>query len=711
MDVFEALQELKKESAVDTARKPLAPAEGNNGITTCKPRTREVSSRYKSPTRSTTSNSNSRRYPSPTLTRTVNPSSQLASKRAVSAERKRPSTPTYTSRSSTPVSDTAERKRPSTPTSTSRPSTPVSDTSAEQQLSSKKIGSRLPEVLWPSTMRSLSVSFQSDSISIPVSKKEKPVTHALSDRTLKPSSNVAHKQAETTAAPRKSTPERKRSPVKVRNSTHQSENSRPVDGVKVRLIDQHRWPSRAGGGKLPSNILTKSVDLLDNVGKIQSSSLSGTGMSLRRLSAEGAPDIAGRIPSSSLSGAGVSSRRLSAEGFPDNVGKNPSSLLSGTGISVRRLSAEGVPDSARKIPSSPLMSAGIPSRRLSAEGIPRNSPKNSVDPAGQSVFDDHTRAVGLRLKSVDDIFLRESALQKEEALSSSRRASIGALPVRSKLSPGQRLPSPSRIPIIKFTPGPAITRLSTPTQSRGASPSRITPSSPTKQSSSTASVLSFVADVKGKKIYQLEDAHLLRLLHNRYLQWRFANAQADATMYIQKITAEESLYNVWQANLELWDSVITKRIDVQRLKLELKLKLVLKEQLAYLEDWALLERDHSTSLDGAIKDLEASTLRLPLTGGAKAEIDSLKAAISSAVDVVQAMGYSISSILSKVEDANRLVSELAALAGQERAMVNECDALLASTAAMQVKEYSLRTQLIQWLKDSRKTRAPLLWAT
>jgi len=355
---------------------------------------------------------------------------------------------------------------------------------------------------------------------------------------LKPSSNVAHKQADTTTAPRKSTPERNRSPVKGRNSTHQSENSRPVDGVKARLIDQHRWPSRAGTGKLSSTMLTKSVDLSDSVGKIQSSSLSSTGKSLRRLSAEGAPDSVGKIPSSSLLNTGISLRRLSAEGVQDSVGKTPTSSLPSTGISVRRLSAEGVPHSVGKIPSSPLSNTEIPLRRLSAEGIPRNSQKNSGDTAGQSVFDDDSRAVGLRLKSMDDIFLRESALQKEDSLTSSRRASIGALPVRSKLLPAQRLSSPSRMPIIKSTLSPLRTRPSTPMQSRGASPSRIRPSSPTKQSSSTASVLSFIADVKGKKTYQLEDAHQLRLLHNRYLQWRFANAQADATMYIQKITAE-----------------------------------------------------------------------------------------------------------------------------------------------------------------------------
>ena len=109
-------------------------------------------------------------------------------------------------------------------------------------------------------MRSLSVSFQSDTISIPISKKEKPVPNAPSDRTLRPSSNVAHKQVETTTLPRKPTPERKRSPRKGKNAPDQSENSRPVDGLNTRLIDQHRWPSRPAG-----NALTKSIDLSDRV--------------------------------------------------------------------------------------------------------------------------------------------------------------------------------------------------------------------------------------------------------------------------------------------------------------------------------------------------------------------------------------------------------------------------------------------------------------
>lgn len=40
-------------------------------------------------------------------------------------------------------------------------------------------------------------------------------------------------------------------------------------------------------------------------------------------------------------------------------------------------------------------------------------------------------------------------------------------------------------------------------------------------------------------------------------------------------------------------------------------------QMEFLEEWALLERDHIGSLVGAVEDLEASTLRLPVTAGAR----------------------------------------------------------------------------------------------
>ncbi|CAN6563916.1 unnamed protein product [Malus baccata var. baccata] len=613
MDVREsALAALKKKTAVETPRPPLVPAErNNNAVTTCRPRTREVSSRYKSPTPSSTtpsSPSGARRCPSPTLTSTSRPSSPLVSKR----------------------SQSVDRRRPSTPTSPPSPSTPVRD--ADVQFSFRRLANgRMPEGLWPSTMRSLSVSFQSDSISIPVSKKEKPVSSALSDRTLRSSSNVAHRQAETPAAPRKLTTERKRSPLKGKTAPDQSENSKPVDGLHSRLIDQHRWPSRISG-KVSLNSLNRSVDL---------------GAKIVRLAAP-------------TPGVGLSTLRRTPPS--DSLGKSLQKSAS---------------DTAALLPLHQSCKAGLGA--------------NSVDGNSLQVSRPHK--------------LASTSLSDRLSLTSHSLKSQSSLSTPSQSRPSS--PSKSSMFSSSVTRGlsPSRSRPSTP-PSRGVSPSKARPSSTSSQSSSSTSVLSFIADFKGKKgASYIEDAHKLRLLYNRCLQWRFANARAEVVLYVQKVNAERTLLNVWNSTISLWDSVIKKRIDLQQLKLELKLKSVLNDQMAYLDDWGLLETEHIAAFSGAMEDLEASTLRLPVTGGARADLDSLKVAICSAVDVMQAMASSICCLLSRVEGVNSLASELAVVAAQEKAMLDECEVLLASAAAMQVEEYSLRTHLMQTKQDLGKASA------
>lgn len=621
MDVCKSDLAFRKQTTVETTtpRPPLVPSEKNNVLISGRLRTRDVPSRYKSPSPSTPSGtrpstpsgtrpstpSGPRRCPSPNLTRTGPPSSQLVQKRSISVDRRRPSTP------------------PSPPS----PSTPVQDSSVDMHLASRRVaGGRIPESLWPSTMRSLSVSFQSDTISIPVSKKEKPVTNALSERTLRSSSNVAHKQVETPSALRKPTPERKRSPLKGKNVADHSENSRPVDGLHTRLIDQHRWPSRVGG-KVSSNALSRSVDLTDKSARTIGTPVPGSGLSSLR-----------RVPSS------------------DVVGK-------------------------------PLQ-------------------KSSSDTARMLSLEDNARA-GFGANLVDDNPLQQSGAHKLVSAVLSDRLVSTTSGARSQSLPsgGLRPASPSRTSTrsSSVTRGVSPSRASRPSTppSRGASPSRIRASTTASQPTNSNSVLSFIADFKrGKKgSNYIEDAHQLRLLYNRYMQWRFANARSRRVLYFQKVTAERTLFNVWSATLGLWDSVIRKRINLQQLKLELKLNSVLNDQMGYLDDWALLEKDHVNSLSGAVEDLEASTLRLPVTGGARADIDSLKVAICSAVDVMQAMASSICSLLPRAESINSLVSDLATVVAREKLMLDQCETLLASTKAMQVEECSLRTHLIQRKED------------
>ncbi|KAI3771897.1 hypothetical protein L6452_03068 [Arctium lappa] len=535
MDVCESNQ------ALGTRRLP----EKNNGRIHQSTLTREVSSRYKSPT--------PRRFPSPNTTRTATTSTPVP-KRAVSAGRRPPATP------------------PSPPT----PSTPIHDTSVYTELAARKTnGSKLPESLWPSRMRSLSVAFQSNTFSMPISKKEKPPPQALYDRTLKPSSNVAHKQPVTSPTYRKATPERKRSPLKGKNAVDQSENSKPLDGLHARLVDQHRWPSRTS-----SNVLSKSIDLSD---KSIKNFITPNPGSLRRMSL---PDDTSNPSQKSTS--------------------NTAKLLSSLSHNPERISNLVSSSSSEKNGSCGLVSRGV---------------------------------------------------------------------------------SPSR------------TRTLTSAPSRGVSPNHMRSSSPSRQlsNSSTVSVLTFIADIKkGKKVAnRIEDAHHLRLLYNRQVQWRFVNASAEAALNYQQVTAEKSLVDAQRTISKLQDSVAAKRINIDQLKLQLKLYLALNQQIAYLNQWSSIEREHSFAVHGATEDLQASTLRLPVTGCATANIQTVKSAVYSAIQVMQTIGSSIQSTLSRLEGTNWLVSELATVAAQERSLFDECEALMASASFLQVEEYSLRTHLVQ----------------
>ncbi|KAL6532774.1 hypothetical protein OROGR_013734 [Orobanche gracilis] len=508
--------------------------------------TREVTSRYRSPAPTA-----SKRCPSPNAARLSSTSAVSAPKRATSAERKRPS-------------------RPSSP-----PSTPAQDTSADLYLSSRKtVGSKLPESLWPSTMRSLSVSFQSDTYSIPISKREKMISHPPSDRTLRPSSNGAHRQPDISVS-RKPTPERKRSPLKGRKSADQSENSKPVDSLHSRLVDQHRWPSRTNGKVFAA--LSRSIDL------------------------------GCRTPTSSRSECSTPYlRRLSLDG-----GVNKPLLKSTSGLLIQ-------------------ISNGC---------------------------------------SVDDSLMQ---MQKPRFPSSSDGTQL--------VNAGSRAQSPS----LSRGVSPSRAKPVNPS-SRGSSPARGRPSSPSRQPQSSTSVLSFIADIKkGMKVANhIEDVHQLRILYNRHLQWRYANARTCAGLQSQRTNAEKMLYSVWVMIADLCDTIMEKRNELQHLRFKLKLSSVVNNQLTCLDKWDSIEGDHVNSLTWAIQDLLTSTIRIPIIGGVRGDVETVKAAVCAAVDVMQSMESSLFSIHSRVEGMNSLVSDLADVAAQQRTMLDECESVLGYTAAMQ----------------------------
>ncbi|XP_021985762.1 protein SNOWY COTYLEDON 3 isoform X1 [Helianthus annuus] len=224
----------------------------------------------------------------------------------------------------------------------------------------------------------------------------------------------------------------------------------------------------------------------------------------------------------------------------------------------------------------------------------------------------------------------------------------------------------------------------------------------------TVSILSFCADAKRGKVGEkkLLDAHVLRVLHNKHMQWRFANAKVDAAMVVQRAAAQKTLYNAWVTISKLWHSVISKRLQLQQLKHNLKLHSLLKKQMLHLDNWDITERDYSISLADAIMALESSSLCLPVISGAKADVQNLKDAICSAVDVMQDMAVSIYSLVTKVENVNFMASELANAMKTECSLLDQCKDLLSTLTLLEQQDCSLRAHALQLMPVATMTQRP-----
>eukprot|EP00250_Pteridium_aquilinum_P004179 c14408_g1_i1 orf=352-2541(+) len=216
--------------------------------------------------------------------------------------------------------------------------------------------------------------------------------------------------------------------------------------------------------------------------------------------------------------------------------------------------------------------------------------------------------------------------------------------------------------------------------------------------SSAAVMLTFGADTskRGKKgLTQIEESHLHRTLHNRLLQWRFVNARAEAGMEAQSCAAERSLYNVCARTFELRASTVTKRIQLEHENQAHKLNTLLSAQAPALETWSAIQQEHCLALKGSIQALESAIVRVPVTGGVKADVLAVKEAMGSAFEVMNSVENSVNYLAPKAEDTYVLLSELARVVAQERVLLEECADLVATASALQMEECSLRAHIVQ----------------
>ncbi|MCL7051178.1 hypothetical protein MKW94_003269 [Papaver nudicaule] len=221
---------------------------------------------------------------------------------------------------------------------------------------------------------------------------------------------------------------------------------------------------------------------------------------------------------------------------------------------------------------------------------------------------------------------------------------------------------------------------------------------------------------KGKKILrQQEDGHSLKMLHNRHLQWRFTNARAAKSVNARTTAAEQSLYGLARQISEMRDRVKGKRVDFESLKRRQALSGIVEAEIPCLDEWGALEGDYVTSLVEAVKGLQDASHPLPIRGGnVRADLKELDGALNSASNMMESISSNIESFIPKAEEVASLVSELAVVASEERALIEECGELLSQAQNLQVEECCLRGQLMQLKKSSslnqaKKERALRVW--
>ncbi|KAJ8541183.1 hypothetical protein K7X08_001999 [Anisodus acutangulus] len=623
-------------------RPPLLPSElaENNGPSR-RPKSREVSSRYLSTSSSSSVSTTSSSNTSTTYSASSNSIASLRSPSPMTRMVRSVAVMPVQNSGSVKRSQSVDRRRPITPLSTEK------SAAAKQLLNSS---------------RSLSVSFQGRSISIPVSKaKPAPATNSV-------------------GSVRKGTPERRKALAEFvtpeRRKVTAELNTPMRDRTEsVKPSDQHRWPGRSKS--LNSSFLTRSMDCgsIDKPkfgsGSVTSSSMKSTIDIYHRARIE-----AKLKPQSDNDEVDMKSAYVSAISA-DALASDSESVSSGSTSGVHdgptviqgRGGPRGIVVPARFWQETNNRIRRGPERGYSTE---KNGNLKTVVPSKQ---------MG----------------NKKFLIDSPKTSPRGVPPSRGVVSPlrgGLRPASPSKA--LAPSPNSPLRGMPSPTRTRNGAMGSLS-----NNSCIMPSILSFAADARRGRVgeNQIVDAHELRLLYNRHLQWRYINARAEAALRAQTTTAERNLYNAWLTTLKLRHSVKSKRIQLQLLRQNVKLHSILKGQGPCLENWSMIDGENCNSLSGAICALEASTLRLPVVEGARAEVQNVKDGISSAVDVMQAMGSSMCSLLPKVEQVDSMVYELADVEANERALLDQCKDLLSSMAALQVKECSLRTHLLQ-LKDA-----------
>ncbi|KAL7611043.1 hypothetical protein Lser_V15G11174 [Lactuca serriola] len=192
----------------------------------------------------------------------------------------------------------------------------------------------------------------------------------------------------------------------------------------------------------------------------------------------------------------------------------------------------------------------------------------------------------------------------------------------------------------------------------------------------------------------IEDIHQLRLLQNSWMQWRYANARAQVVHDNLVVQCENDLLYTRESMEKLRQSVVQKRLQLQKEKLEMKLNLILHSQTKMLEAWGNIERGHIVNVSMMKDYLHAVVCRIPLIEGAKVDLESASIAFRYTSDLVDTIKSVLSSISPMAPNTIITLSELVEIVTLEKSLLQECLEHLRVISVLEIQERDLRCNLI-----------------
>ncbi|KAG6420446.1 hypothetical protein SASPL_116973 [Salvia splendens] len=192
-----------------------------------------------------------------------------------------------------------------------------------------------------------------------------------------------------------------------------------------------------------------------------------------------------------------------------------------------------------------------------------------------------------------------------------------------------------------------------------------------------------------------ENVHQLRLLHSGLAQWRFSNARSDVANENYVKECEEKSGHVQIALHKLQQSIIQKKFQLQKEKLEMKLDYIIRSQIKALEAWANMEIQHSTAVSNTTNCLHSVVCKLPLVDGAKVEPQMTSVAMCHASNIATKINMTVATFQPTVEKTVGVVAELAMVAIQEAQLLEECLELFKFISALELEERHLRGSMMQ----------------